>query len=269
MVTALTTWPTADTNATEALWGEMVSSWFTDGVCGDDTTNHFQVTADGSGMQVFVDTGHAINGGFMAKNTSSQTLAIDASGASIRRDYVVLRLDTSGAAATIGLTIIKGAAGGATPTLVHTSTVKDTLLYVVTVGAGVTNIDAPDLADKRLFSFHRSKGAWLNIGAGSNPGFSNGWSNFGGVDRPAGFRQDADGMVYLRGFVHGGSSGSYMFTLPPGCHPLYNEVFSIIHDAPASSGLIIINQVGQIIPILQAGFSEVSLASIQFQADGS
>jgi hypothetical protein len=142
MVTALTTWPTADTNATEALWGEMVSSWFTDGVCGDDTTNHFQVTADGSGMQVF-------------------------------------------------------------------------------------------------------------------------------VDRPAGFRQDADGMVYLRGFVHGGSSGSYMFTLPPGCHPLYNEVFSIIHDAPASSGLIIINQVGQIIPILQAGFSEVSLASIQFQADGS
>jgi hypothetical protein len=68
--------------------------------------------------------------------------------------------------------------------------------------------------------------AWHSVGAASQPGFENGWTNstLGTSPTPAGFMIDPDGVVHLRGQVAGGTvsttaASGAVFTLPAGYRP--------------------------------------------------
>lgn len=61
--------------------------------------------------------------------------------------------------------------------------------------------------------------AWHVVGAAGEPGFLNGWVNYGGEWETAGFRKDANGYVHIKGLVKAGTINAAVFTLPPGYRP--------------------------------------------------
>jgi hypothetical protein len=65
--------------------------------------------------------------------------------------------------------------------------------------------------------------AWRNVGAAGEPGFQDGWSNYGSGWVPARYRKLATGVVVVQGFVVRGAGqpggGSPIFNLPAGYRP--------------------------------------------------
>jgi hypothetical protein len=61
--------------------------------------------------------------------------------------------------------------------------------------------------------------SFRNIGTAGNPGFQGTWTNFGSGRATAGFFRDQQNIVYLKGSITGGTSGTVAFTLPAGYRP--------------------------------------------------
>lgn len=98
---------------------------------------------------------------------------------------------------------------------------------------GVKNNDAGDgrfyMADGRVVSH------WRMIGAAGEPGFLNGWVNYGGVHSPASYKKTGDGQVELRGLVKNGTMDTTIFQLPTGYRPgtgNFHHTISLANSAP-------------------------------------
>ena len=70
----------------------------------------------------------------------------------------------------------------------------------------------------------------------------NGWSDFGGFGEPAaGYAVDAQGVVYFRGVIHGGSGAA--FTLPTSVYNFNDSIYlpAMVGDGPTSGLLMILD----------------------------
>jgi hypothetical protein len=96
--------------------------------------------------------------------------------------------------------------------------------------------------------------AFREVGTTGQPGFENGWTNFGpALYDTAAFHKDPLGVVHLKGTVQSGSIGA-IFTLPEGYRPAKSQFFAI----PAA------NAFGD---VLVRGLTEGGLAGkVQFNA---
>jgi hypothetical protein len=98
------------------------------------------------------------------------------------------------------------------------------------------------------------------------PTFQNGWGDFGGGFVTAGYRKIGD-IVYLRGFISGGTIAAACFTLPLGYRPAQThrmssvsyDVFCEIEISASSAGVI----------ALTGNSGWVSLSNIQFDVSPS
>lgn len=78
---------------------------------------------------------------------------------------------------------------------------------------------------------------------------------------PIGYKKDALGRVFLRGFVTGGSSGTVIFTLPTGYRPPYPESFIV--NATGALGVITIATNGEVSFVTGTG-TYVYVSSLSF-----
>lgn len=70
----------------------------------------------------------------------------------------------------------------------------------------------------------------------------NGWSDFGGFGEPAAsYAVDAQGVVYFRGVIHGGSGAA--FTLPTSVYNFNDSIYlpAMVGDGPTSGLLMILD----------------------------
>lgn len=141
----------AGSSVREAQWSKMARLWRDDGVI-PGLTNELEVTANASGMHVFVDTGTAWQLGFYYENTASLTVDVDAASVQDRIDRIVVRLDTT--ANTMVVHVIKGtpAATPSEPPLLAGPVIWDLPLARVFVDSAAVTIGAPDLTDERQWS---------------------------------------------------------------------------------------------------------------------
>lgn len=142
-----------DTTETQfSQWARHIITNGRSGVNGTPAGTELQVTANSSGMQVFVAAGQAMVRGHYYVSTASETLAIGASNSNPRIDSVVLKLDPS--ANSVVLQVVAGtpAVSPVAPTLTQTdSAVFQFKLADVRVDASVTTIDAGKVTDTREF----------------------------------------------------------------------------------------------------------------------
>lgn len=140
------------------------------------------------------------------------------------------------------------------------------------VATGVTQIDF--------------QGAGVNAAAGSGevvvtiPGGSSGgssgeatwtdatmqnsWHNFDSAGYSApGFRKDGSGVVHLRGFVGGGTTGQPIFTLPVGYRPVGHQLFATL--ATGAFGWLDVFADGRL-QLASGGTGWVSLFGVTFYA---
>lgn len=152
---AQTSWPfqAVDTTETQfSQWARHIASAGRSGVNGIPTGTDLKVTANSSGMQVFVAAGQAMVRGHFYASTASETLAIGAANTNPRIDSVVLKLDPS--VNTIVLQVVAGtaAASPVAPTLTQTdAAIYQFKLADVRVEANATTIDASKVTDFRQF----------------------------------------------------------------------------------------------------------------------
>ena len=152
---AQTSWPfqAVDTTETQfSQWARHIASGGRSGVNGIPTGTDLKVTANSSGMQVFVAAGQAMVRGHFYASTASETLTIGAANTNPRIDSIVLKLDPS--VNTIVLQVVAGTA--ATSPVAPTLTQTDAAVYQfkladVRVEANATTIDAAKVTDFRQF----------------------------------------------------------------------------------------------------------------------
>lgn len=124
------------------------------GVEGDPDGDVLKVSADGSDMTVDVEAGFAHVHGQAFESTAVETLTIGASGGATRYDAVVLRLDPTEAAEADRLKLVVLSGVGNPPTLeqdYESTGIFEEPLALVTVGAGVSVIQAANVTDLRRF----------------------------------------------------------------------------------------------------------------------
>ncbi|MEU5403707.1 tail fiber domain-containing protein [Streptomyces sp. NPDC005963] len=129
------------------LFGELQDS----GVAASADSQALKVTADGSGMRVFVRPGFAILRGHAVHSPEVITLPIAAPQSAERRDRVVLRLDP--AANSIALDVLPGIPGGEAldPTQTEEG-VFELSLGLVRVNPGVTVITSGSVIEGRRYT---------------------------------------------------------------------------------------------------------------------
>jgi hypothetical protein len=106
--------------------------------------------------------------------------------------------------------------------------------------------------------------AFREIGKPGQPTFSNGWVNFAGGWRPAGFWRSPFHMVYLRGLIKSGTVGQAAYTLPPAFRPSEPESFPVISNA--ALGRVSVFTDGTVVPETPSSNTWVSLSGIVFRA---
>lgn len=152
---AQTSWPfqAVDTTETQfSQWARHIASGGRSGVNGIPTGTELKVSANSSGMQVFVAAGQAMVRGHFYASTASETLAIGPANTNPRIDSIVLKLDPS--VNTVVLQVVAGtaAASPVAPTLTQTdSAVFQFKLADVRVEANTTTIDNSKVTDTRQF----------------------------------------------------------------------------------------------------------------------
>lgn len=147
-----TSYPFDTLDTTEAQYSQLFRRLQSTGVAGDPTTTDLKVTANSSGMQVSLATGHAIVRGHFYNNDAALTLAIGASSSNPRKDLIVLRLDPTANSITA---VVKAGTASATPSdpsLTQTDEgVYELAIARVTIPGNATTISAGDVTDIRKF----------------------------------------------------------------------------------------------------------------------
>ncbi|WJN63201.1 minor tail protein [Streptomyces phage phiScoe45] len=152
---AQTSYPFDAQTVSETQYSQYFRELQDSGVVGDPNGTSLKVTSAGTNMTLSVAVGQAVvRGHFYINDTSPVSLTVAAADATPRTDTVVLHLDP--AANSIVLSIVKGPAGGAAPTLSQTDTGTYQLpLANITVGASVTAISAASVSDVRRWVGNR------------------------------------------------------------------------------------------------------------------
>ena len=139
----------------EAQWRKMAQHWLATGVLGGEL-NQFEVTADGSGMTVDVETGRAWLKGHYVESDAIEALSIDAADpANPRIDRVILRATYSqpGTPGSVALAVLKGVAAGSpsAPALTQNTTLWEISLAQVRVDAAAVVVAANKVTSERVF----------------------------------------------------------------------------------------------------------------------
>lgn len=121
--------------------------------------------------------------------------------------------------------------------------------FTVNSGAKVTNLNADKLDgfDSTAFAAAASEPVHV-VGAAGQPGFQNGYTNFGSGWSTAGFYKDSTRIVHLRGTLKkltGTFDGSAAFTLPAGYRP--PQILSLPAAVDNGSGALQINTDGSVV----------------------
>jgi hypothetical protein len=125
--------------------------------------NEFAVTANASGMQVFVDSGECWMRGHFGRKTTSTTLPIAAAHATLpRKDRVILRADFLNNVISLEVLTGTAAASPTEPTLTQNTTVWETALAVVDVTAADVTIAANQVTDDRRYT--QGNARYLRVG---------------------------------------------------------------------------------------------------------
>lgn len=148
---AQTSWPYENLDTTETQFSQWARN-IGEGVK-QNTGNQLEVTADGTGMTVSVDTGQALIRGHYYSNSDVVTLPITASDPTNPRiDVVVLELDPT-ANATV-LKVLAGTPGAVpvAPSITQTDAgIYQILIANIQVDAASLAIDPGDVTDERSY----------------------------------------------------------------------------------------------------------------------
>jgi hypothetical protein len=122
-----------------------------------------------------------------------------------------------------------------------------------------------------VYSFLATNEDWHIVGAAGEPAFQNGWVNFDADgSRPARFRKNALGTVFVEGIVKNGTVNVPIFTLPSGYRPrsFAADINAIIYPCVANSlyGMGLITSTGDL--ALTTGSNAWFSLHISFWADG-
>jgi hypothetical protein len=109
------------------------------------------------------------------------------------------------------------------------------------------------------------EGAWRAVGAAGEPGFQNGWVNFGGGELGCAFHKDSVGVVRVRGLVKSGPANSAIFTLPIGYRPPGNQRWVCL--ASGTLAQVYITAAGNVM-FYTGSNTDVDLSPISFRAEG-
>jgi hypothetical protein len=113
-----------------------------------------------------------------------------------------------------------------------------------------------------------SEEAWHEVGAGGEPAFQNGWTNWGGTLSTAAFYKDFFGRVHLKGVVTNPGGSAIIFTLPVGYRPAKEENFAQWgHDGTTerATGIRVVGD-GNVIPRTSGASNFLPLSGISFRA---
>jgi hypothetical protein len=153
-------YPFETQNTTEDEYTRLFAELQDSGVIGSWGDGALRVSADASGMTVFIAPGSAIVRGHMVTNTEVSAVAIPASRAETRIDRIVLRLDP--AADEIAPAVVVNETGTDAPALVQTETgIFELPLAQVSVAADAVTIAASAVADDRPYVGSRGR-VWSN-----------------------------------------------------------------------------------------------------------
>lgn len=97
------------------------------------------------------------------------------------------------------------------------------------------------------------------------PTFANSWTNYGSPEATAGYTKTADGLVFLKGGLKGGTLGAAAFMLPAAYCPAERMqcVCYYFNGTSAAPGLVYVEANGDVKPAGSTNFY-VSLAGISF-----
>jgi hypothetical protein len=132
---------------------------------------------------------------------------------------------------------------------------ESTLGEVPSAATAVTAVTAANLQAPEAFHV---------IGAAGQPGFENGFANFGGTFETAGFYRDRQCRVWLRGVVSGNPGTA--FTLPVGFRPPESTFTAV--PATAEHGNAQISTTGQVTLGAAAGVKNFGLTGVSFRVAG-
>ena len=88
---------------------------------------------------------------------------------------------------------------------------------------------------------------WHEVGAASEPGFSNSWAWWGAGHTTPAFRKHPSGLVEIKGLLAGGTINAAAFTLPAGYRPAVARIFAAVTDT--GLGRLDINSIGTVVPV--------------------
>ncbi len=140
--------------------------------------------------------------------------------------------------------------------------------YAKAAGSAATAVNATNATNAtqlgaRPASYYAPAGhpAVLSVGSAGEPGFRNGWKNYGGAWSRAGFWKDASGVVHLEGTLNGKKAGKVAFQLPVGYRPAA-DIFTVAAAGNHSTSIEILAN-GEIL-IIESG--AVGLDGLTFLA---
>lgn len=147
-----TSYPFDNQDTTEGQYSALAGEWQDSGVIGSYGDTTLQVTANSSAMAVFLSPGSAIVRGFFVNNDASYRIDVNAAGAAIRYDAIILRLDPS----QNSIVPVYVPNAGLAPTLTRTATgIYEILLALITVQPGDVTVAAGRVTDLRHFAGRR------------------------------------------------------------------------------------------------------------------
>lgn len=155
---AITSYPFDNQDTTETDYSRLFRELQDSGVADTVGGSQFAVSANASGMRVFVQAGFALLRGHAVLSTGIEEVPIAAAASVSRIDRVVLRLDPVHNG--IVLTVVEGTPGSGPPPVTQTDTgVYELPLALVTVEPGDPTIPADKVTDDRRYVSSRV-GAW-------------------------------------------------------------------------------------------------------------
>ena len=80
---------------------------------------------------------------------------------------------------------------------------------------------------------------WHEVGATDEPAFQNSWANYALGDATAAFLKLPSGVVFIKGSIKSGSTGTTVFTLPAGYRPALRLRFAGVGNVTPTGAILI------------------------------